>query len=190
MGLFIIAVIMVGAGIGACWLVSRYTGLGMFEPLVAVATFVVFVTVTDYKGMFSEYMAELRVDDNKFLMVLTVITSLCAMTLMFCLAMLLAAFAFYGLCAVISKKCRGKLVRIDKPKGKKGKFTFYEIDGKQYQCAVTGASKKLVIGNEYNVRLNRFQKKVYDKGTMPFCITGIAIALGAAAILLHLYILA
>ena len=86
---------------------------------------------------------------------------------------LVLVFTFYGICAIFAKSCKGTLVKVEKPEGKKANFAFYRVDGKVYQCAVAGVSKKLVVGNEYKVRLNKLQQKVYDKATIPTCFAGL-----------------
>ncbi|MCR5599553.1 MAG: hypothetical protein K6G33_02260 [Ruminococcus sp.] len=84
-------------------------------------------------------------------------------------------FVFYCVIALFSKRCVGKLVRFEVPKGMKSAVACYDIDGEVHHCLVGGIkkefaengegklSKKYIIGKEYNVRYSRLLKKVYDK---------------------------
>jgi len=181
--------VCIGAGLGMSWLLTRYTNIALFEPFIAVVLLVFFIFIFDFDEIATVYIAEMSVDaDSGVMPVLTVFLALCLLTAIFSLLVLALVFAFYGICAIFSKRCKGRLVRFEIPEGKKAKIAFYRINGKEYQCVVASASKKLVVGNEYNVRLNRLQNKVYDKEALPVCFVGILTLFVMAGLFLLPYI--
>ena len=172
--LLIIAPFIIVACFGGCHLVSKYTGMGILEPLAAIVLSVPILTIGAYQllgssdkstsAMLRETVENMFDFENMSLYnIMSGILVLLCVTGIACMMILVLVFAFYGICAIFAKSCRGTLVKKEKPEGKRAEFAFYRVDGKVYQCAVAGVSKKLVVGNEYKVRLNKLQQKVYDK---------------------------
>lgn len=141
--------------LGVGYLLSKYTKIGLLEPVVML---LVFCAVF---GMFN----------------IPAFTLVAVITLGAGLAFVSWSFIFtvYFAIALFSKRCVGKLVGFEVPKGMKSAVACYDIDGTVYQCAVGGIkkelaengegklSKKYVIGKEYKIRYSRLFKKVFDK---------------------------
>ena len=172
------------ACLGGCRLVSKYTNMAMLEPLCAVVLTVPLAVIGAHQlsvlpKQYLDYGIRSLFDSstsNAYTIISTIIVLL-AVTGVVCMMILVLVFAFYGISAIFAKGCKATLVKAEKPEGKKAKFAFYKVDGKVYQCAVAGVSKKLVVGNEYKVRLNKLQQKVYDKATIPTCLAGMVMFL-------------
>ena len=186
--LLIIAPFIIVACFGGCHLVSKYTGMGILEPLAAIVLSVPILTIGAYQllgssdkstsAMLRETVENMFDFENMSLYnIMSGILVLLCVTGIACMMILVLVFAFYGICAIFAKSCKGTLVKKEKPEGKRAEFAFYRVDGKVYQCAVAGVSKKLVVGNEYKVRLNKLQQKVYDKATIPTCLAGMVMFL-------------
>ena len=182
--LLIIAPFVIVACFGGCHLVSKYTDMGMLEPLVAIVLSVPLLIIGAYQlwgrsdkstsAMLRETIVSLLDFEHMSLYTIcSMILVLLCVTGMVCVMILVLVFTFYGICAIFAKSCMGTLVKKEKPEGKRAEFAFYRVDSKVYQCAVAGVSKKLVVGNEYKVRLNKLQQKVYDKATIPTCMAGL-----------------
>lgn len=180
----VVSGIIISVGAGGSYLVSKYTGMGFLEPFTATAVAVPLLLIIGSQNGLTKSIIEIGTSGGDAGIVelgISVIVILVGTTCILCLCILAAVFSFYMICGITARKCRGKLVKIEKPAGKLAKFAFYRVDGKEYQCAVAGASKKLVIGNEYQIRLNRFQKKVYDSSLLSICLTGLIMWLFLAA---------
>ena len=151
--------------LGVGYLLSKHTKIGMLEPAVML---LVFCTVF---GMFN----------------IPAITLVAVITIGAALAFASWSFIFtvHFVIALFSKRCVGKLVGFEVPKGMKSAVACYEIDGTVYQCAVGGIkkefvengegklSKKYVIGKEYKVRYSRLFKKVFDKRAVKMNAAGV-----------------
>ena len=141
--------------LGVGYLLSKYTKIGLLEPVVMLLVFCIVF------GMFN-------IPAWTLIAVIVFGASLAFISWSL-------IFTFYCVVALFSKKCVGKLVRFDVPKGMKSAVPCYEIDGEEVPCLVGGIkkelaengtgklSKKYVIGKEYKVRYSRLFKKVYDK---------------------------
>lgn len=141
--------------LGVGYLLSKYTKMGLLEPVVMLMVLCVVF------GMFN-----IPAWTIVAVIVFGVALAFIAWTLV---------FTVYFVIALFSKKCVGKLVRFEVPKGMKSAVACYEIDGEVHQCLVGGIkkefaengegklSKKYVIGKEYKVKYSRLLKKVFDK---------------------------
>jgi hypothetical protein len=141
--------------LGVGYLLSKHTKMGLLEPIVML------LVLCAVFGMFN----------------IPAINLVAVIALGAALAFISWSliFVFYFVIALFSKRCVGKLVGFEVPKGMKSAVACYEIGGKEYQCIMGGIkkdifengeskfSKKYVIGNEYKVKYSRLFKKVYDK---------------------------
>lgn len=167
---------------GMSHIVSKYTDIGFLEPfLVTVVGAVVFV-VANYKDSAAKFTEQLTADGDAFSVIAPLIVMLTMLTAAQCILILIGFFTVYGILAVFAKRCTGTLTRVEIPEGKKIRFAYYTIVGQEYQCAIGGVSKKLKLGNEYKVRLNRLQNKVYDQSAVMSCFVGAGIIWIAAAL--------
>ena len=191
-GMFLIAVtLLAGAAFASCYLVSLYTDMGMFEPVIILlialpiiiiggskskAVEFVIGVVTMNGNLYGDNMSSIVYDaDRLFVVICFSLVVFLTLLIVLCIVILAVVFTFCTFCGIFAKKCTGVLVKIERPEGKLAKFAYYRVDGKVYQCAVAGPSKKLVIGNEYNVRLNSFQQKVYDKSFFTICVSAVLV---------------
>jgi hypothetical protein len=169
--------------LGVGYLLSKHTKIGMLEPAVML---LVFCTVF---GIFN----------------IPAVTLVVLMTIGAALAFISWSliFTIYFVIALFSKRCVGKLVGFEVPKGMKSAVACYEIDGTVYQCAVGGIkkefvengegklSKKYVIGKEYKVRYSRLSKKVFDKRAVKISAAGVMTSIiGAMFFILPLMVFA
>ena len=141
--------------LGVGYLLSKHTKIGLLEPIVMLLMFCAVF------GMFN----------------IPAITLVAVIAIGAALAFISWSLIFtvHFAIALFSKRCVGKLVGFEVPKGMKNAVACYEIDGTVYQCAVGGIKKELaesrkgkfsnkyVIGKEYKVRYSRLLKKVFDK---------------------------
>ena len=183
--LIVIAVVLLlctAVSAGMSHIVSKYTDIGFLEPyLVTLVAAVVFI-VANYKESAAKFAERLTADDSVLSVIALLIVMFTVLTAAQCLLILIGFFTVYGALAVFAKRCTGTLTRVEVPEGKKIRFAYYTIDGQEYQCAIGGVSKKLKLGNEYKVRLNRLQNKVYDQSAVMSCFVGAGIIWIAAAL--------
>ena len=153
--LLTILIVFALPALGVGYLLSKHTKIGLLEPVVML---LVFCAVF---GMFN----------------IPAFTLVAVIVLGVSLAFVSWSFIFtaYFAVALFSKRCVGKLVGFEVPKGMESAVACYDIDGTVYQCVVGGIkkelaesregkfSKKYVIGKEYKVRYSRLFKKVFDK---------------------------
>jgi len=183
--IIIVAVIMAAICGGLYRLIFKYTSLGFWEPFLMTATGIVVLLLSNTGGVAEKAVesAEARgySVSGVFLEVLSYLLIITIASSVICVLMLMLLLMFYGNIMIFSKRCKAELVKIEVPAGMHTSFAYYKIEGKVYQCALGGVSKKLVIGNEYSVRLSRFLGKVFDKSAVMTCIAGIFIMLVAIA---------
>lgn len=141
------------AGVG--FVLSKHAKIGALEPVIVV------IVICAVCGVFNLPAVTVPV-----LILIALAISLTAWSVV---------FLAYCVIALLSKRCRAKLVRFEVPDGMRSAVACYEIDGKEVQCLVGGIkkeraesstgkfAKKYVIGKEYKVRYSRLLKKVYDK---------------------------
>ena len=153
--LLTILIVFALPALGVGYLLSKHTKMGLLEPVVML------LVLCAVFGMFNIPAINL------------VAVIAFGAALVFISWSLI--FVLYCVIALFSKRCVGKLVRFEVPKGMKSAVACYDIDGKEYQCVVGGIKKELaesrkgkfsnkyVIGKEYKVRYSRLLKKVFDK---------------------------
>lgn len=157
----ILTLFIVPSILGVCYLLSKHTDIGFWEPIIVFAVICVIAYIFNA---------------NAPMVVLMVVLA----GILLGVTALWLVFLFYACIAVFAGKRRAKLVKVETPERKRSPFAFYEIDGEACQCFIGGASKKCTVGNEYNVKYSRLFKKVFDKRAVAICAGGVIIGVMGA----------
>lgn len=181
----IVLVIVIMASIcgGLYHLISKYTSIAFWEPFLMTALGFIVLSLANVGGI-ADKMAEISegakdyTSDREVIMrVMYYLLRITVASSLICILMLIILLICCGIMMIFSKRCRAELVKIEVPAGMHTSFAYYRIEDKVYQCALGGVSKKLVIGNEYGVRLNRLIGKVFDESAVFTCLVGFVIML-------------
>jgi hypothetical protein len=166
LGILIIVISIVTLIFGSCYLLSKYTDIGFWEPIIVFAVIAVIAYI-------------FNANTFNVMLVAALVTLLLGITALW------LVFLFYFLVSVIAKSRMAKLVKTEIPEGKKSRFAFYDIDGKTFQCVIGGASKKTDVGKVYRVKYSRLLGKVFDKRAVILCMGGVIVGvLGALMFIL------
>lgn len=156
--LIIVAVFSLPA-LGIGYLLSRHTGVGVWEPVGVLAVIAVIFCILGLPKAAIPVLA-----------MIGLVSGLAALILM---------FLYYCLTALFSRRCDAVLVKVEVPDGKRSAFAYYEFEGRVMPAIFGGirkeraASRGLVPGKKCRVRYSRFRDTVFDRRAVRISICGL-----------------
>ena len=164
--LLIAVVVFSLPALGIGYLLSRHTGVGVWEPVGVLAVVAVIFCILGLP--------------------MAAIPALAMIGLTAGLAVLIIMFLYFCLAALFSRRCNAVLVKVEVPEGKQSAFAYYELDGKVVPAIFGGIRKEaadrrgFVPGKECRVRYSRFRDAVFDRRAVRISICGLMTGVAGA----------